>query len=342
MKPERPKNSIQTHGSKAKPKGADPGLGRISRMRDPDIYLDYLDLSRQATLPQANWRDSIDIRNMPTMIRSLGLLVITLLIIGGSIFLWLRSQMAHSLEQVSVLPQENTKILSKFVSPSEEEALNLVKHALAIRNPEKVADCFRIGVETPEEIVNFLKTTDEKEGRIDNFEWLRSMDTDDLLIEGVLVYYTKNKEHSERLAMLVPDDMGVWKLDFGSYARICKPSWDDLLAGRVSEAEVRIVITPDSYYNGPFLNDSNWVCYAILSPDIKKLLPEDSSLLHGYCKEGTPQARAMERIFLEEAQMSRVIVKIQRVEDGNSTQFEITRVLSRDWVMPSKPFDEKF
>jgi len=342
MKPEQPRHYTQIQGSKAKPMGSAPGLGKVSRLRDPDIHPASHQAGRRRTVPKANDTNNLQIHNLPTLIRSLGLVILTLLVIGGFIFVWLRSQMSHSAQQTQILPQDTPRIISKFVSPSETEALNLVKRALAIRDSGKVGDCFRPSIQTPEEVVKFLKNTEERDGRIDNLEWLRSMDVDDILIDGVLVYYTKNKERSERLAMLVPDDNGVWKLDFDSFARSCEPSLGDLLAGRVNEAEVRIIVIPDSYYNGPFLNDSSWVCFAMVSPDLKKLLPDDESLLHGYCKAQSPQTKAMERIFSEGTQMNRVIVKIQRVEGGSPRQFEITRVLSREWITPRKPFDEKF
>jgi len=322
--------------------GSDPGLGKISRLRDQDILPAHQRADWRSTLPKVDGRNYPAILNLPTLTPSMSLVILTLLVIGGFMLIWLKGQMAHSAVQTPLLPQDTPKVVSKFISPSETEALNLVKRALATRDPGKVGDCIHPGTQTPEEVVDFLKTTEDRDGRIDDLEWLRSMDIDGILIDGVLVYYTKNKEHSERLAMLIPDDMGIWKMDFGSFARICKPSWNELLAGRVNEAEVRIVVTPDSYYNGPFLKDSSWVCFAMLSPDLKKLLPEDESLLHGYCKAESPQAKAMARIFSEGAQINRVIVKIQRVEGGGPRQFEITRVLSREWVTPSKPFDEKF
>jgi hypothetical protein len=35
-------------------------------------------------------------------------------------------------------------------------------------------------------------------------------------------------------------------------------------------------------------------------------------------------------------------VEIRRTEGADFRQFEITRVLAGDWVLPPKPFDEKF
>ena len=47
-------------------------------------------------------------------------------------------------------------------------------------------------------------------------------------------------------------------------------------------------------------------------------------------------------VNLDLTEVDRVIVKIQRVEGAVPRQFEITRVLSREWISPRKPFDEKF
>ena len=72
------------------------------------------------------------------------------------------------------------------------------------------------------------------------------------------------------------------------------------------------------------------------------MLPEGQQLLHGYCKEGSAQAKAMARIFKVALRVHRVTLELLRVKGAEPRQFEITRVLGEDWVLTPKPFDERF
>ena len=124
-----------------------------------------------------------------------------------------------------------------------------------------------------------------------------------------------------------------------------EPSWSELLEKNAPEGLVRAMVVADSYYNGPFSDDSQWVCYSMASPD-------SETVLMGYCRKDSPQARALARIVSNDdatAEVSsipralkRATLKIRRVEGGESRQFEITRVMAQDWVVSGEPFDGKF
>ena len=72
------------------------------------------------------------------------------------------------------------------------------------------------------------------------------------------------------------------------------------------------------------------------------LLPEGRQLLHGYCKVDSAQAKAMAEIFKSETRVHRVTVELLRTHTTDARQFQITRVLGEDWVVPPKPYDERF
>ena len=163
-----------------------------------------------------------------------------------------------------------------------------------------------------------------------------------MLLEGVLVVYAGKALPGERLAFLTPDDTGVWKVDFDAFARSSRPPWKDLLERRVDNAQVRVFAVKDTYYNGPFKDDSQWVCYGIGSSESNALLPAGRELLCAYCRVDSPQAKAMQRIFSDGDQTHRVILDIRRTAGAEARQFEITRVLAEDWVLSATPFDEKF
>lgn len=282
-------------------------------------------------------------RRRMVLMWSVILLVTVLVVIGVFMKFWLDTRGKKIAAEEAARVPDNVRVVSQFVSPGESEALALVQRALAIREPGKIAAVFRLGDATPEQVVEFLVSSAAQDGPIQKYDWLRSMDTDGLLMEGVLVSYAEGHAQSARLAFLTPDAAGVWKLDFAAFARSSKPAWKDLLEGRADHAQVRVFVAPDTYFNGPFLDESQWVCIGIASPEAKPLLPEAQELLRGYCKVGSAQAKAMARIFVgSEHQTCRATLEIRRLPGADARQFEITRVLAEDWVLPAKPFDEKF
>ena len=113
---------------------------------------------------------------------------------------------------------------------------------------------------------------------------------------------------------------------------------------------VRVNVAKDTYYNGPFRDDRQWVCYGMVSPDTEVVML-------GYCRKDSPQARAMERIVMDENDLpggmqgglpaaakapKRATLEVRRVEGAEARQFEITRVLAQDWIVSAKPFDGNF
>ncbi|MEO8613682.1 MAG: hypothetical protein ABI600_00955 [Luteolibacter sp.] len=219
------------------------------------------------------------------------------------------------------------RVASKFPSPSEADALNLVKRAISNRDPAKVAALFRMGSANPAEVIAFLKDSEVRDGAIERYDWLSSMDADGILLDGVNVAYKGREKPGERLALLTPNSMGVWKLDFDAFARSVKPSWKEILANSADHATVRVLVGRDAYYNGPYTDETQWVCYGIATPDIEEPL-------RGYCRVGSAEADSMEQLFSDGQQMRRVTLDIRHIKEADPRQFEITRVLANDWVIP--------
>lgn len=269
----------------------------------------------------------------------LGLSTLALLILLGVIGIWIWGQMVPSpgQEWSSPVPKKAAPVIAtapKIPSPSKVAALAKVKQALAIRDPALIPSYFRLGGPSSQEVTAFLAGLETTDGVIDHFEWLSSMDVNGLSVDGVLVSFKKADHLRNRLALLTPDAGGKWQIDFDAFARTVTPSWAELDQGADS-ALVRIYATRDSYFNGPFRDDKQWACYGMTSPDAE-------ILKLGYCKIGSPQARAMDWIFSKEAKIIRATLEIKRVEGSEARQFEITRVLAEDWVAAAKPFDEGF
>jgi len=309
--------------------GDAPSLGRVSRMAG--------DSRRQSRRRSRGARGR---RKNRFAILSWSIVVCVLAcgVIGAAIFMWLRVRVGDGgavAQQMLAVPEVVVRVPAKFPSPTEEEILGMAQRALAIRDPKVIPDYFRLGAASPDGVIEFLESLEALDGELQESRWLGSVDANGLSLDGVLLLFEKHGKVRERAMIFTPDDAGLWKIDFEGFARVVKPSWREILKGGGTPATVRIYLMLDSYYNGPFSDDRQWISYGIGSPDT-------SEILTGYCRVGTPQAEAIRRILLTDEPLIRVTLEIARVEGGSARQFEITRVLAEDWVMGAKPFDESF
>lgn len=343
MKPTQIQRGIQS--SKARTSGEAPRIGRVSRVRGHEVPRDAWTRRRSS-----GRRDGTAARIVMTVARrrvlwawSLMFTLATLAVLGGFVWSWMKSRRSAVVAVAPPVPGAE-RVVSRFASPSEEAALEIVRKALATRDEVKAGDFLRLGTTSAGDAVEFLKQSVAKDGSPRDFQWLGSMDADDQLIDGVMVTYPGKDKQVERLAFLVPDEKGVWKVDFEGFARISRPSWSDLIQGATEQSEVRVVVAKDAYYNGPFKDEGAWACFAMASPDTKGLLSDDEGvdILRGYCKADSPQKRAMDRILAGDQQMVRATLEIRRVEGAERRQFEITRVFSDEWVKGPQAFDERF
>ncbi len=255
---------------------------------------------------------------------------------------WLKPNMDKNFATPEQLAHHSLKqIVSAFKSPPEGVALKLVEKALAVREASEVESYFRVGSAQPDEVIDFLKNMESVDGVVTDFRWLSSMDANGMLIDGVLVNMTKDGDQHNRLALMTPNEDGVWQIDFEAFARIVKPSWDEVLSeNSIESSVVRVLLAKDSYYNGPFMDDKIWECYGMISPD-------QEEILLGYCRKDSPQSMAMERLFTEDQagaqqKVVRATLELARQEGAEKRQFEIKRVLAEDWVLSDKHFDAAF
>lgn len=273
---------------------------------------------------------------------ALGVLVLGVLVV--TMWLWLKSNRKRDavIGQDRPLPHvEMKRVISRYESPSEEVALDLVKRGLGIRKSADVAEYFHLGSASADEVSGFLSQMGDLDGPVEGMGWSGSMDRNGLLMDGVVVRTRMGSQLKTRLALLTPDENGRWKIDFDAYARKVEPSWDELLEKQAGEGLVRVIVKLDRYYNGPFHDDSKWVCYGMISPDT-------DVLMMGYCRVGSPQERAMARVLVggdspsAVGSVQRATLMIRRIEGSETRQFEISRVLAEDWVLSDKPLDAKY
>ena len=334
MKSNDVRRSVQSYqGGRAA--GDAPSMGRVARMRGTGLPRQRRGQKGGGRSPGKRGREYRKKLVRVWSVIVCGLAVVTLAVV---IFLGLGPKIksaGSSAGQVSSGLRQEVRVASLFPSPPEDEAIALVKQALAVREPERVDAFFRPGVASPQEGVGFLSKIESLDGVIERYTWLSSMDANGLSIDGVLVSFKGVERPLPRLALLTPDAVGRWKVDFGAFARMVKPSWNDILEKGRSPAQVRVYVAKENYYNGAFSDDKQWVCHRMASPDTEQIL-------FGYCRVGSRQAAALNWMFSKEESVTRATLEIRRVEGADSRQFEILKVIAEDWVVGEVPFDEGF
>jgi hypothetical protein len=268
--------------------------------------------------------------------------LLVLIVVGGmgvALRLWMKT--AGDKSPLQGADQElivERRVVSEFPSPSEDVALELVKGAVELRDPGKFGDYFRMDGTDPGQVLEFLREMENNDGEVTGYSWLSSMDANGMLLDGVLVSTIRDGKPKNRLALLTPDEQGVWRIDFDAFARSVEPSWEEIRNGSAAEALVRVIIANDSYFNGPFRDEARWKCFAMASPDTDQILL-------GYAAKGSAQLEALDTILAEDDSqtgakaMKRVTLKLKHHDGADSRQFEITRVLAEDWVLSDTPLD---
>lgn len=119
------------------------------------------------------------------------------------------------------------------------------------------------------------------------------------------------------------------RVDWDSYARYCSESWDALLSGEASSAEVRVFVSPGDYHNVPFEDEEKWTCFRLMSPD----LPERADIF-AYAETGSLREMELKQIVMRAAEFRQhMTLTIQGHEaSGGKRLFQITRVHAVGWV----------
>ena len=320
--------------------GDPPSLGRVERVAR-NVHGDSRKKSRSG---RNGPKRRLERSGGGKAARRLSVLVflLTILTIIVTFILWsdkrLKQSTVSKFEKLSKLrPVE--RVGSQFKSPSEEQTRAIVTAALESKNEADVVTNFRLNGASPSEVLEFLRQEQEAKGSPRLGQWVGSVDFNNTLMDSILVRYEKDEETELRVALLTPDDQGVWRLDYESFARKCYPLWHDFVSGEATEGIVRIWFTKDNYFNGQYADDSKWLCFALGRVD-------SDEIIYGYCPIDSPQAEAMAKVMKRlqmneeiKSSLSRATLLISRSEGSEKRQFEIKRVLAEDWLLTETPFD---
>ncbi len=258
----------------------------------------------------------------------------------AAVAIWLMPFLASRAQRAEQAREMQRRMAAPIAAPeqkpslTQEQAETLVKQAMAVREEGEIVASYDCGMVTPAEVLAFLTSMEERDGKISGYEWVPRLDTPRNDIQGVVVKYTtKDGDFRNRLALLVEKEPGLWKVDFPAFARLADPSWSDLNEGRAKSSVVRIYLAKDQYYNGIYQEEGGWRCFGIASPD-------QPDLMFGYCKVDSPQFKAAS-LMLQEQNLSRAVVELTRGERAVGRQYEITRIIAQDWAQGEKDFDQE-
>ena len=317
--------------------GSAPDVGRVARMPGTGLPKGERRTRRRSDGGRGNKvREGRKLIVVIWSVLGCGVVVAAL---GAVFWIWIHNKLKESAGGVAAsrvdVPLE-PRVASKFPSPSQDNAVRLVRSALTERDPAKISRFFRPCATTPQGIVDFLQKLEAEEGAATQYEWLSGVDANGMSLDRVLVSFKGTAQKpTNRLAFLTPDEEGIWQIDFDAFARTVVPGWSEFMGGSVDAATVRIYMAKDTYYNGPFRDDKEWSCFGMASPDIEEILV-------GYCKRGTSQETALESILSNGRPLVRAVLEIRRVEGADARQFEISRVVAEDWVVGPTLYDERF
>ena len=221
-------------------------------------------------------------------------------------------------------------------TPSEKVSLEFVTSALSNRNPQDVTEFFKLPLDKkPEDVIRILEELEAQDGTVSKTDWLGTAFTNGSLMNQVIVHMEKDGRSVNRLAQLVPQPDGEWRIDFDSYIRAVSADWESILAGKSSFSTVRVFVALDHYYKGIFSEDTIWQAYTLASPDT-------AEILYAYAKRESPQFRAMQKLLESDEHLHRATLEITILPNAEKRQFQVSRVFAENWVIGEKSFDESF
>lgn len=334
-KPRGSQRSVQT-----KIAGSSPELGRLSRISghsEPETS-SRRGSSRRSSRPTGTRKNDASVLRRWLML---------ILIAGGTVFccmlMWSIFRQGNEPSRSSTRPGPGEATATVGIRPlTTEVALTKTRKLLEAKTPESLENLIRVGKIPPDQAVDILYDLAATHGPVQTPRWIGTIDTLALRVEGVYVRY---EDGEDRMVAFTPNPNGDWEIDFDSFAQISEPPMAELASGQADEGEVRVIINRDTYFNGPYADESQWQCFALRTP-------KNEALIYGYCP---PDSDVMRTLLAIEAKArmtgttagkdtanirSSVILQIKRATNAANQQFEITSVISDCWVKPEVPLDE--
>lgn len=247
------------------------------------------------------------------------LLVISILGVVG----WLREdpvRVVRTAEPVAKKTEEPPVTAEKWKGPQPREVADRFLSATYqeerlrwVRKPEAVADLV-------EAFYQKGAGSTEKVATIDEMPEVGNE-------SGVFARFAVTMENGSRRLLCVPFDEGGGRVDFEAYIRHCSLPWPSALENGVSEeAEMRVFLQENAYYNHDFSDEDQWQSYTATSPELEEPV-------FVYAKLDDPNLSE----FLKESPKgsSRYTIGIKSTGTSHlKRQFILSKVICSGWVKP--------
>ncbi len=228
-------------------------------------------------------------------------------------------------------------------SLSASDAVAMVSGMLEAESAADLEPLLRQGDIDTGEALDRIREIREDLSETASPKWLGSIDAIAQPIEFVAL---PRKFSGPLLVPLTPDAQHRWRIDFDAMTGHCEPPFSDLVEGRSEQGLVRAMGRIDTYFNGPFRDEDVWMCIALSQPD-------EDGIIYGYCRRDGFGYRAIEvierrnRRATTDAGMSpdrgnafRTTLRLRKVENSLDRQYQITEVVSDDWVVGDRTLEE--
>lgn len=259
---------------------------------------------------------------------------------AGGMFFWLRSMGGRQASAPMFVADRQAELGQSLAidPPSEREAQQIIERAILSSNATALHELIHITEEvSTSEMHEFFSELTERQGEIVQYQWIGTPERAQQFQRQMMnVVFEKDFLRTIRTAQLLPDVNGLWKLDFPSFARWCDPpiALMESAAGHPG-GRVRAVFSRDSYYNGIFADEREWVCFSFTSPDADVsgyAYARIDSPVHEMMTSLLGRNRSAQSSPPAQSSPTRLTVEIARVEGANPRQFELTRVVSGHWL----------
>jgi len=249
------------------------------------------------------------------------------LVAGLSLLLYHHSKNKSQAGNTTSLAEDTFRI----PHPPATECENIVRNFLEISSVNEFTKTARVKNLDHEHAYQLFNDYRRKQGEIDRVEWAGVEETNGLSLEMVMVTY---KSGRSRIAFLIPNQSHDWLVDVESYIGYNNRPWEQIRGQASCKAAVRVIATPDSYYNGVFSDDKEWKCIALTTPDHEERL-------YGYIKTQSATELAFLQV-LRSRNPAPVILEISRDAGMEPAQFEIKKVIAQGWVEADTEFETRY
>jgi hypothetical protein len=161
---------------------------------------------------------------------------------------------------------------------------------------------------------------------------LAELQTDHFPPDCLAVFWGFLDDGDERLVVIVEDEDGSHRIDWGVFARTNPVAWEDYTGAlhtteQTLDAQFRVIASRCDYFNFAFSSEHRWEAFRVR-------LPGQDDDVFAYAPKGSPQAVALlERLGGESDQ--RVALRLRGNNRSPATrQFMLVAMVSPEWVIP--------